>query len=392
MDTDPSVLFPFLSRNYELRTEITDQDNEVVSSERVLLNPVLRNKLWPEEISDIGIFATSSDGRQLVSGHFFIDKSDEDAESEVGNVETFWKNNQVQLGARLNVFITRNPTVHAPPKYSAKLINAEFLAGLNEVMKKQIESQGTLRMTYVQNPTKKLGLEPGCRIERKLPLTPAQIAKASKIVAYVDFDYDLVSILEKLQNEFGNSINVKTGANNSISELSMTDVEFSTDTSFGSLYPLRGLLTLNIHSSTGTDRILLALKHTNSLTMLDLTDSQVTADGLKPLSNLKRLSTLTLDMMEIDASTIVSLSDILSLRTLSLKETSLTNKGVEQLINIKQVTELLLDDTPIDNDCVKHLSAMKHLTKLSITGTKITSAGADRLRMRLPTCELIFNN
>ncbi len=374
MRTDPTVLFPFLSRSSHLRTEITDQIGNVVVTQTTPLRPTLRNTVYDAEIADTGIFATSSSGTPLYSGPDVTVK-----ERSMANINEFWENNQLQDSDRLNIFITRQPTIYTPIDYCDDLVH-----------KTATDTKHVLRIlsSHEPNPTSPLGS--GCTVERRLPITLADWGNNSKFDTHIDFNYKQERLLEFLRHEFGTDPKLNLNGPNGAATLTLNEATFTPGTNFLIFGEISNLQTLNLRNTNKTNLCLEQVKLMPSLVTLDLSSSDVNVMDIERLTSLNRLQTLILDNDNIDAAKIEVLARIASLKTLSLENP--TDEKVGLLFKMKQLRTLVLDDNDeITDACVSDLRKMKFLTKLSIIDTKISDAGISQLKNTLLGCNVIHN-
>tara|TARA_B110000263_G_scaffold247422_1_gene260257 strand:+ start:2544 stop:4556 length:2013 start_codon:yes stop_codon:yes gene_type:complete len=381
LDTDPTSLFPFLSRSSVLHTVLKDENKKILVDEKSSLRPTLKTKVYPDEVSGTGIFATSSSGVLLCSGADVTISKNGEPVVLAKNINEFWKNNDKQFSDRLNIFITRQPTIYTPPHFSDDLVHKNAPAGTKNV----------LRILFTRKPNVATGIVPGYTVERQLPLGVDKVGSLKEVNAYIDFNYNQVRLLEYLHREFGTVAQLNLNGPNGTAILTLNDSTFTPDTNFSIFGQIKELQTLNLRDTKGTNSCLDQVELMPSLVTLDLSNSDVDVMGLEKLKSLNRLQTLIMDNNGIDADIINVLARITSLKTLSLKNTMLTNTTLKLLPQMQQLKVLMLDDNAITTDCVKHLSTMKFLTKLSIKKTKISDAGTNRLRMLLPICDVIKN-
>ncbi len=375
MNTDPTVLFPFLSRSSHLRTEITDQIGNVVVTQTTPLRPTLETKVYDAEISDTGLFAASSSGMPLYSGPDVVAESDHD-------INYFWENNQLQDSERLNIFITRQPTIYTPPDSCDDLVH-ETATGTKDVLR--------ILSSHDPNSTSPLGPGSGCTVERRLPITLADWGRFSKFDTYIDFNYKQERLVEFLREvEFGTDPKLNLNGPNGAATLTLNEAIFTPSTNFSIFDEISNLQTLNLRNTKKTNLCLDQVKLMPSLVTLDLSSSDVNIMGIERLTSLNRLQTLIMDNNDIDADIINVLVRIASLKTLSLENP--TDEKVGLLFKMKQLRTLVLDDNDeITDACVSDLRKMKFLTKLSIIDTKISDAGISQLKDTLLGCNVIHN-
>lgn len=98
----------------------------------------------------------------------------------------------------------------------------------------------------------------------------------------------------------------------------------------------------------------------SSLNGLDISGSQVTANGLVHLKKLTNVHLLLLSSLKIDDAALANISDLTRMDNLNLSDTLITDAGLA------------------------HLSKMKDLTTLNTTNTKVTPQALTGLKSTLP--------
>ena len=121
------------------------------------------------------------------------------------------------------------------------------------------------------------------------------------------------------------------------------------------------------------DTELRELANINGIRKLDLSDSQVTAEGLATVTGLQSLAVLALPQNGIDGSVLASLRDLPALRQLRLIGVSLDDDDVEELARFPKLTSLCLSSCPINDAAVAKVAReLPELEHLCLSGTKIT--------------------
>ncbi|MCC9608255.1 protein kinase [Blastopirellula sp. JC732] len=183
-------------------------------------------------------------------------------------------------------------------------------------------------------------------------------------------------------------------------------------TGLRNLTDLKCLLALELHKLTNADEGLAHISSLDSLTQLFLNESDVTADGMLLLKDLKQLEILKLGQCkQIDDRAVSVVAEYPQLRLLTLSGTQVTNAGLESIGQAKNLRELNLshcykvsDDgmphliplaglnhlglvyTPISDAAIPHLIQLNGLRTLNVSRTKITAEGAAKLQAALPLC------
>ena len=121
------------------------------------------------------------------------------------------------------------------------------------------------------------------------------------------------------------------------------------------------------------DAELSELTKINGIRKLDLTHSQVTAEGISDVAGLQSLVMLALPRHGINGSVLALLSDLPALRQLQLIGVSLDDDDVDELARLPKLTSLCLSGCPItDTGVAKVTRVLPELEHLCLSGTKIT--------------------
>jgi len=84
-----------------------------------------------------------------------------------------------------------------------------------------------------------------------------------------------------------------------------------------------------------------------------------------------------------------ALTRLEGLRSLTLGQTQITDAGLKELAGLKKLrTLVLLNDKQVTGTGLKELAAIKSLRSLEIEGTQATEAGVSWLRHQLPNCRI----
>ncbi len=111
----------------------------------------------------------------------------------------------------------------------------------------------------------------------------------------------------------------------------------------------------------------------NGIQKLDLTDSQVTMEGVSRITGLGSLELLALPRKGIDGSVLASLRDLPALRQLQLIGVSLTDDDMDELARFPELTSLCLSGCPITDKAVQRVARLlPELQHLCLSGTKIS--------------------
>ena len=194
------------------------------------------------------------------------------------------------------------------------------------------------------------------------------------------------------------------------------------------------LTDLTLTETTTTNADLEDVAKLKDLRFLDVSNTQVTSDGLRSLSSLpitelgltglklhaslkelqqfSRLRRLYVDgtnladeMAEwiallpelrllhaghtkLTTEGVRSLSQIKTLRELGLRGLEV-NSAVDGIVEIPKLRDLLLDNTDLDDEGLEKLSELQRLSYLYASGTKVTDAAVERFKLRVPSCLIV---
>ncbi|QEG38722.1 Serine/threonine-protein kinase PknB [Roseimaritima ulvae] len=131
------------------------------------------------------------------------------------------------------------------------------------------------------------------------------------------------------------------------------------------------------------------LKNYPGLQELEITESQLQGDDLRPLSQLRHVHSLTLTNCGIDDAGLAHLAEWKELHSLVLDGTNVSGKGMGQLTCHDSLLQLSLASTPIADESVDTLVQFPNLQRLNVQGSGISSRGIARLRSELPNCRIL---
>jgi hypothetical protein len=138
-----------------------------------------------------------------------------------------------------------------------------------------------------------------------------------------------------------------------------------------------------------TDSTLAKLKGLNSLRNLDLSDSDVTNNGMALVAvQFPQLETLRLNHDQITDSGLAELTKLKSLKTLELRHTRISDTGLKTIAKIVSLTKLTLDETKITDAGLTYLQSMPALEMLFLSRDHVTKNSVKAL-MHLPRLKLV---
>ena len=123
---------------------------------------------------------------------------------------------------------------------------------------------------------------------------------------------------------------------------------------------------LELGGSTVTDSGLAELASLEELKVVDLSNTQVTVEGLRFLSNSKHLRRLLLREVAVGDDALTFIAAFRYLETLDLRNSQITDRGL------------------------KSLTGLKYLKRLQMEGTGVTAAAVEELQETLVGCRITF--
>ena len=121
------------------------------------------------------------------------------------------------------------------------------------------------------------------------------------------------------------------------------------------------------------------------ITELKLQGDSVSGDGLKHLSLMPNLSSLTINSDKMSTAELANIAHATSLRNLYLGGSKTDDELLQQLATLRQLETLELWATPISPMAANGLSRLQNLKNLDLAGTRIddtTVAGLDSLSLQ----------
>lgn len=123
------------------------------------------------------------------------------------------------------------------------------------------------------------------------------------------------------------------------------------------------------------------------LRTLNLSSTEITDNGLKPLQGLSDLMALDLSRSDVGDAGLAQLKGLTQLRWLNLRDTRVTDAGLTHLKALPQLQWLDLTNTKVSPAGLQHVKCLTQLERLYLPGsTGIRDDGVDNLRQTLPNC------
>jgi Leucine Rich repeats (2 copies)/Leucine Rich repeat len=119
--------------------------------------------------------------------------------------------------------------------------------------------------------------------------------------------------------------------------------------------------------------------------VLDLSDTEVSDDGLAHLKGLTRLTHLDLSGTRVTDRGLARLKGLTKLTHLNLSRTRVTDAGLANVTGVKSLSSLSLDGCQVTDAGLVHLKAVTSLSDLWVNRTRVTGAGIKELRQARPS-------
>lgn len=112
-------------------------------------------------------------------------------------------------------------------------------------------------------------------------------------------------------------------------------------------------------------------------------------DGLKVIEDLGALEQVIIENVNITDNGMIYLASLDGLTSLTLVNTGVTDTGLSHLVALSELRHLDLGETRITDAGLDQLHDLRKLEFLSVKGTAVTAEGVARLKLRLPTCQVL---
>jgi Leucine Rich repeat len=125
-----------------------------------------------------------------------------------------------------------------------------------------------------------------------------------------------------------------------------------------------------------------------SLSMLDLTSTQITDRSLRTIGGLAAMRQLFLGDTRISDQGLIAIEPLQELRQLDLSRTTITDEGLKSVGKLTKLMILDLQKTKVTDAGLTHLESLTELESLRINETAITPAAFEQLQAKLPRLKL----
>ena len=142
-----------------------------------------------------------------------------------------------------------------------------------------------------------------------------------------------------------------------------------------------------------TDDFLARLAEFPNLKILNISQNDVTGEGLKHLTALTHLEDLDLSYTKVNDDDMATLGEIHSLRRLDLSHNRLSGRGFHSLATLENLETICLVKTPLRSDALKSLADLPRLSTCNIFGCRhLTRENVETFQKRNPECSLFGVN
>ena len=128
----------------------------------------------------------------------------------------------------------------------------------------------------------------------------------------------------------------------------------------------------------------------HGLRAVNLTESNISDEGLKMLCELQSLESLVVSYTSITDAGLDNLARLIDLRELDLSLTMITDQGLGKLSSLKTLEELRLASTGLSDDGIGHLLSLHKLKFLDLSETAVSEEGMAVLQAGLASCQLVY--
>jgi hypothetical protein len=166
-----------------------------------------------------------------------------------------------------------------------------------------------------------------------------------------------------------------------------------TDTDLDTIAALDRVETLILNPSGLSGAGLAKLDRMTGLRWLIITAGATDVDTrIMPLRAMSRLQGLTLAGTDVTAAGLRRLSDHGRLELLDLEHTRVTDSGLAHLGEMREMRDLSVENTRIGDEGLSHLRRLVKLNRLSVNRTSVTAAGVEAFRRALPNVRVRDSN
>lgn len=128
----------------------------------------------------------------------------------------------------------------------------------------------------------------------------------------------------------------------------------------------------------------------HGLRSVNLTESNISDEGLKMLCELQSLESLVVSYTSITDSGLDNLARLIDLRELDLSLSMISDQGLSKLSTLKTLEELRLHATGLSDDGLVHLLGLQKLRFLDLSETAVSEEGLAVLQAGLGSCQIAY--
>lgn len=181
--------------------------------------------------------------------------------------------------------------------------------------------------------------------------------------------------------------------NPNLIELTLTGTKI-TDNGVRHLTQLKKLKKVRISKTAISNEVGESLAKISTLEDIDVSQTDFGNDGLAALKLLPRLKRLNLYTTKINDNGLDVLKNFASAKTivwLNIDQCPLTDAAIAKLVPLEHLEWLHLGRTELTDFGLDDLTQLKTLKEVSITNTKVSRGGVDKLKTALPDCKINEN-
>jgi hypothetical protein len=165
--------------------------------------------------------------------------------------------------------------------------------------------------------------------------------------------------------------------------LDLTDARKVTGSGLKSLTGLKQLRSLTLGRTAMTDAAIKDVAAFDQLQGLGLEETTVTDAGLREIAGLTHLVYLNIGGTGVTDTGLKALARMTQLRTLCLYHTAVSDAGLKELLPLTQLQTLMIADTAVTGDGLKRLAPLEQLTNVD-RGTSVSREFHERRARPVP--------
>lgn len=155
------------------------------------------------------------------------------------------------------------------------------------------------------------------------------------------------------------------------------------------LAELQELKDLWLGGSNITNMGMANLRGLCQLRVLEVSDTQISDDGLKWLARNRTLECMIVERTHVSDAVVPVFTRFSNLKVLSLDEADISDGSVALLKQLKSLERLSLRGTHVTDDGLRHLRELPMLVELDVHRTPTSETAVDELMRALPRLKVI---